>query len=173
MTLLSRLRVPHRYAAFLRQFCGYVAAIVLPWLSTVLTMRVHALHGTPLALSFVFVAGITMLCGLSPGILAVVFTAFIFNHLALAPPHWLAFDLQSLLYTALILAIGFLIALLCERQRVTGSRLRAALTSLQMRTDALIEAQQASSSAAWMHSVDDGHLQWAEGGARNLRPPLL
>ncbi|MFY9744778.1 MAG: ATP-binding protein [Acidobacteriaceae bacterium] len=172
MTLLSRLRVPHRYAAFLRQFCGYVAAIVLPWLSTVLTMRVHALHGTPLALSFVSVAAITLLCGLSPGILAVVFTAFIFNHLVLAPPHWLAFDLQSLIYTALILAVGFVIALLCERQRVTGSRLRAALTSLQVRTDSLTEAQQASNAAAWMYSIDDGQLQWAVGGARVFGRPF-
>jgi PAS domain S-box-containing protein len=172
VTLLSRLTVSRRYAVLLRQLSGYVAAIVLPWLSTLLTIRTHALHGTPLALSFVSVAGITLLCGLSPGVLAVVFTAFIFNHLVLAPPHFLAFGLQSLIYTALILVVGLLIAFLCERQRVTGSRLRAALTSLQVRTDSLTEAQQASNAAAWMFNIDDGRLQWAVGGARVFGRPF-
>ncbi len=172
MTFRSRLTVPRRYAVLLRQLCGFVAAIVLPWLATILTIRIHALHGTPLALSFVSVAGITLLCGLSPGLLAVVFTAFIFNHFVLAPPHFLAFGLQSLIYTAIILAVGFLIAFLCERQRVTGRRLRAALTSLQVRTDSLTEAQQASNAAAWMYNIDDGRLQWAVGGARVFGRPF-
>jgi PAS domain S-box-containing protein len=172
VTFLSRLTVPRRYAVFLNQFCGYVAAIVLPWLATILTIRIHALHGTPLALSFVSVAAITLFCGLGPGALAVVFTALIFNHLVLAPPHFLAFDLQSLIYTVIILAVGLLIAWLCERQRVTGSRLRAALTSLQVRTDSLTEAQQASNAAAWMYNIDDGRLQWAVGGARVFGRPF-
>jgi signal transduction histidine kinase len=172
LTFRSRLTVPRRYAVLLRQLCGFVAAIVLPWLATILTIRIHALHGTPLALSFVSVAGITLLCGLSPGLLAVVFTAFVFNHLVLAPPSFLAFGRQSLIYTAIILAVGFLIAWLCERQRVTGSRLRAALTSLQVRTDSLTEAQQASNAAAWMYNIDDGRLQWAVGGARVFGRPF-
>ncbi|MGB9032256.1 MAG: ATP-binding protein [Acidobacteriaceae bacterium] len=172
MTFRARLSPPRRYVVFLQQFCGYLAAILLPWLSTILTMRVHALHGTPLALSFVSVAAITLLCGLSPGLIAVVFTAFIFNHLVLAPPRLLALDRQSLIYTALILAVGFVIAFLCERQRVTGGRLRAALTSLQVRTDSLTEAQQASNSAAWMYDIDVGRLQWAVGGARVFGRPF-
>jgi PAS domain S-box-containing protein len=151
---------------------GYLAAVLLPWLGVTLTVRTAALHGTPVALSYIFVAGITVFTGLGPGLLAVVCTAFYFNYLVLPPSGFLSLDPQSLLYTAVILAIGFLIALLCDRQRVTRSRLRAALTSLQVRTDALMEAQQASNAAVWTFSLDDGHLHWAEGGAQVFGQPV-
>jgi PAS domain S-box-containing protein len=151
---------------------GYLAAVLLPWLGVTLTIRTTALHGTPVALSYIFVAGITVFTGLGPGILSVVCTAFYFNYLVLPPSGFIALDVQSLLYTAVILAIGLLIALLCDRQSVTRSRLRAALTSLQVRTDALMEAQQASNSAVWMFSLDDGHLHWAEGGAQVFGQPV-
>ncbi|HEX3662274.1 MAG TPA: ATP-binding protein [Acidobacteriaceae bacterium] len=150
-----------------------MAAVLLPWLGVILTLRTPALHGTPVALNFIFVAGITVFTGLGPGLLAVATTAALFNYLVLAPSGFVALDLQSLLYTAVILAIGFLIALLCDRQRVTSSRLHAALTSLQVRTDSLLEAQQASNAAVWMFNVDDGQLHWAEGGAQVFGRPLV
>jgi PAS domain S-box-containing protein len=151
---------------------GYLAAIILPWIGVTFTIRTLALHGTPLALSYIFVAGITVFTGFGPGLLSVASTALFFNHLALARHGFLSFDPQSLLYTAVILAIGLLIAFLCDRQRVTRSRLHAALTSLQVRTDALMEAQQASNAAVWMFSIDDGHLHWAEGGALVFGRPM-
>jgi PAS domain S-box-containing protein len=151
---------------------GYVAAVLLPWLGVTFTIRTISLHGTPVALSYIFVAGITVFTGLGPGILSVVCTAAFFNYLVLPPSGFVALDAQSLLYTAVILAIGLFIALLCDRQRVTRSRLHAALTSLQVRTDALMEAQQASNAAVWMFSLDDGHLHWAEGGAQVFGQPV-
>ena len=152
---------------------GYLAAILLPWLGVIFTIRTPTLHGTPVALSYIFVAGITVFTGLGPGLLAVVCTAFCFNYLVLPPPGTFSLDPQSLVYTAVILTIGFLIAWLCDVQRVTRSRLTAALTSLQVRTDALMEAQQASNSAVWMFSVDDGLLHWAEGGALVFGQPVV
>jgi PAS domain S-box-containing protein len=144
---------------------GYAAAVILPWIGISLTLFTPALRGTPLALSYIFVAAITVAAGLRPGILAVVCTAVFFNHLALAHHRLFSLSPQSLAYSIVILVIGFFITVLCDRQRITGSRLRAALASLQIRTNSLMEAQQASNSAAWMHSVDEGRLYWAEGGA--------
>jgi PAS domain S-box-containing protein len=149
-----------------------VSAILLPWIGVMLTLRTPALHGTPVALSYIFVAGITVSAGLGPGLLSVVCTAAFFNYLVLPPSGFVALDVQSLAYTAVIFAIGLLIAFLCDQQRVTRGRLRAALTSLQVRSAALMEAQQASNAAAWMFSLDDGLLHWAEGGAQVFGQPV-
>jgi PAS domain S-box-containing protein len=151
---------------------GYLAAVLLPWLAVTWTIRTPALHGTPVALSYIFVAGITVFSELGPGLLAVVCTACYFNYLVLPAGGVVSLDPQSILYTVAILAIGFFIAFLCDRQRVTRSRLHAALTSLQVRTDALMEAQQASNAAVWMFSLGDGHLHWAEGGAHVFGQPV-
>ncbi|MGA7525466.1 MAG: ATP-binding protein, partial [Acidobacteriaceae bacterium] len=149
-----------------------MAAVLLPWIGVVFSIRIPALHGTPLALNFIFVAAITVYGSLGPGLLSVLLTAFYFNYLALTPHGFLSLDPESLLYTAVILTIGFLIAWLCDVQRVTRSRLSAALTSLQVRTDSLMEAQQASNAAAWMFNIEDGQLHWAEGGAQVFGRPL-
>lgn len=154
-----------RRSAFLLQLCGYIAAIILPWIGVIFTIRTPALHGTPLALNFIFVAGITIFTSLGPGLVAVALTALFFNHLALAHHTLFSFHPQSLLYTVVILAIGSLIAFLCDRQRVTSSDLSTALASLRVRTNTLMEAQQASKSAAWMHNATTGRLEWAEGGS--------
>ncbi len=69
------------------------------------------------------------------------------------------------------MAIGSLIALLCDRQRATSSQLRAALASLQVRTNALVEAQQASRFAAWTHIVEENRIEWAEGGSEIFGRP--
>ena len=160
-----------RQSRLLVQICGYVAAVVLPWTGVTFSIRTPALHGTPVALSFVFVAAITIFTELGPGLMSVVLTTLFFNHLALARNHFFAFDAQSLLYSVVILAIGALIAFLCDRQRSTSSELRAALASLQVRTNALAEAQQASRFAAWMHNADAGRIEWADGGAEIFGRP--
>jgi PAS domain S-box-containing protein len=151
---------------------GYLAALLLPWLAVTWTVRIPALHGTPVALSYIFVAGITVFFGLGPGLLSVACTAGYFNYLVIPPSGIVSLDPESILYTAVILVIGFFIAFLCDRQRVTRARLHAALTSLQVRTDALMEAQQASNAAVWMFSLSDGHLHWAEGGAQVFGRPV-
>jgi PAS domain S-box-containing protein len=83
----------------------------------------------------------------------------------------LALDGQSFLYSIVILAIGALIAFLCDRQRLTSGELRTALASLRIRTNALIEAQQASRFAAWTHNADTGRIEWSDGGAEIFGRP--
>ncbi len=161
-----------RRPRLLVQICGYIAAVVLPWIGVVFSIRTPALHGTPVALSFVFVAGITIFTGLGPGLLSVLLTTLFFNHLALAHNGFFSLHPQSLLYSIVILTIGALIAFLCDRQRHTSSELRTALASLQVRTNALMEAQQASRFAAWMHNAGTGRIEWADGGAEIFGRPF-
>jgi PAS domain S-box-containing protein len=144
---------------------------VLPWVAVLFSIRTPALHGTPVALNFIFIAGITVFSDLGPGLLAVLLTTIFFNHLALARDHFFSLSPQSLLYSAVILTIGALIAFLCDRQRFTSGELRAALASLQIRTNALAEAQQASRFAAWMHNAETGRIEWADGGAEIFGRP--
>ncbi len=171
MTIPSRPGLS-RHRRLLIQICGYIAAALLSWVGIIFSIRTPALHGTPLALSFVFVAGITIFTGLGPGLLAVLLTTLFFNHLALAQHAFFSLAPQSLLYSVVILAIGALIAFLCDRQRITSSDLRVALAALRVRTNALMEAQQASRSAAWMHNADSGRIDWAEGGAEIFGRPF-
>jgi PAS domain S-box-containing protein len=161
-----------RSSSLLVEIAGYAAAVTLPWIGITFTLLTPALRGTPLALSFIFAAAITVSTGLRPGILAAVCTTVFFNHLALAHHHLLSLSPPSLAYSIVILVIGVFVTVLCDRQRLTSHRLRAALTSLQVRTNSLMEAQQASNSAAWMHSVDEGRLYWAEGGAEIFGRPF-
>ena len=139
MTSPSRSGASRRFHLVV-QICGYIAAVLLPWVGVTFSIHTPALRGTPLALSFVLVAGITLFTSLGPGLVSVVLTALFFNHLALARNTWLSLTSESLLYTIVILVIGTLVAFLCDRQRVIGSDLRAALASLRVRTNALMEA---------------------------------
>ena len=163
------LRRPTR---ILRQVCSYLAAIVLPWLGIVLSVRTPALESTPLALSFIAVAALTILAGFFPGLLAVASTVFFVNHDFFAPHGFLSFRPKGLLYSAVALAVGFIIVFLCDRQRVIAARLRVTVASLEARTDSLIAAQQASNSAAWMFHAGSRVLQWAEGGAEVFGRPF-
>jgi len=171
LTFPSRPR-SSRPSRLVLEIVGYIAAVVLSWIGITLTLLTPALHGTPLALNFILVAAIASFAGLRPGLLSVLCTALLFNHLALAHHGWLSLRPRSLAYMAIILIVGSLIAVFCDRQRITSGRLRAALASLQVRTNSLMEAQQASNSAAWMHSVDEGRLYWAEGGAEIFGRPF-
>jgi PAS domain S-box-containing protein len=156
----------------LTQICGYVSAIILPWVGVALSIRSHTLQTTPVALNFAAMAGITILTGLGPGLVALVSTALIFNYYVMADGAW-STSPKNLLRTATILCVGLLIVWLCERQRVIRNKLRVTLSSLQMRTDFLVKAQQASNSVAWMFNTQDSRIHWAEGGAEVFGSPFL
>lgn len=165
MTPTSRPASLRRATVLLKQLCGYLAALLLPWLGIMLCIAVPGLRGTPLALAFAAIAVVSILAGIGPGILAALTAALLFNHYILAPPAFLTFASKSAIHTCVTFCIGLLVAFLCERQRITSRRLNVTIASLQARTDSLIEAQQGSNSAAWMFSIDDRRLQWAAGGA--------
>jgi signal transduction histidine kinase len=168
---LARSNRSDRRTWLLTQICGYVSAIILPWVGVALSIRSHTLQTTPVALNFAAMAGITVLAGLGPGLVALVSTALIFNYYVMADGAWSTTP-KSLLRTAAILCVGFLIVWLCERQRVIRNKLRITLSSLQMRTDFLVKAQQASNSVAWMFNTQDSRIHWAEGGAEVFGSPF-
>ncbi len=155
-------------AKALRSAVGYICAVLFAWLGAQLTLHLPALQGTPVALNFLAVAGITAFFGLGPGIVSVVATALLFYDWFLLPSSRSGFSLGVLIRTALILSIGFLIVFFFDRLRNRGIRLRSALSSLSDHADTLAQAQQGSNSAAWVINVKDRSIQWAQGGAEIL-----
>ncbi len=75
-----------------------------------------------------------------------------------------AHDPREILHAAIIVLLGMVVTYFCERQMVISARLADALGTLQVKTDGLIEAQQASSSVAWTYNPEKHEIQWAEGG---------
>lgn len=152
----------------LRSALGYICAVLFAWIAAQLTLHIPALQGTPVALNFLVVAGITAFFGLGPGIVSVVATAALFYDWFLLPSSRSYFSPGVLIRTALILSIGFLIVFFFDRLRNRGIRLRSALSSLSEHADTLAQAQLGSNSAAWVINVKDRSIQWAQGGAEIL-----
>ncbi len=160
-----------RLAGPLTLALGYMAAVVLPALGAVLSLH-KPFQSTPLALSFAAIAIVTLLSGPGPGIVASISTgaAYIYQ----TSPHSQPFshDSREIVHTAIIVLLGIVVTYFCERQMVISGRLADALDTLQLKTDALIEAQQASGSVVWTYNPARREIQWAEGGASIFGRPL-
>ena len=144
---------------------GYVAAVVLPGLGAVLSLHSRPFQTTPLALSFAAIAIVTLLCGPGPGIVASITTgaAYAYELAPHSPPF--SHHPGEIVHTAIIVLLGIVVTYFCERQTVISGRLAAALDTLQLKTDALIEAQQASVSVVWTYNLSERRIQWSEGAA--------
>jgi PAS domain-containing protein len=151
---------------YAKRALGYVCAILLAWFTADVSLRYSAFRGTPLALSFVAVALITTFFDLFAGIASVVATVVIFYVRALVPSRSLHSTSGLVLRTAVMTAVGLLIAYLSHRQKVTTGRLRE-------HADALTRAQQASHSVAWVIYPGDRRIRWARGGTDLFRRPFV
>jgi PAS domain S-box-containing protein len=151
--------------------CGYILAVVLPWLAASLSFYMSALSGMRLALNFSVIAAAVTFFGLGPALVATVVSAVAFNHYfsQLQSPGETFAD--TLIRTGVILLAGLLIAMLFRQRTFAERELRAALGDLQEQADALIQAQQASRSAAWSFNTLTRHTHWYQGGAEIFGRP--
>lgn len=143
---------------------GYFVALV-PGAAIYLSLHVHVLHRTPLALSFVLIAAIARTLGRGPSILAPLITAICFNYVVALPAYGWAVTSEGLFQTSTILILGFTIAYFFQDQQAAERGLRAANKALEERTNALIQAQQGSNSAAWSFDTTTRRTSWFEGGS--------
>lgn len=142
---------------------GYVAAL-LPGAAIFLSSHVHVLSRTPLALSFVLIGAIARTFGRGPSILAPVVSAVCFNYVTALPAYAWTVSMEGVGQTFIILALGFTIAYLFQGQQNAERGLRSANKALEQKTDALIQAQQGSRSAAWSFDTSTQRTSWYEGG---------
>jgi PAS domain S-box-containing protein len=151
--------------SLLKSGLAYAAAVILPYVGAMLGAHARQFQGTPLALSFASIAGITILGGLGPGLVASAVTAVAFRNIVSPGIPAFSHGVRGIAHTAAIVLIGMVVTFLCERQKIVSDRLRVALAKLRSQADALAEAQQASSAVAWTYNTRDQRIQWAEGGA--------
>jgi len=135
----------------------YACAIAAPLGAAALSVHESFLRGTPLALNFAIVAALTLFFGLGPGVVAIVsttlaFCGYILTSAALLAP-------SSLARIGVILAVGVLIAWICNRQRTIGLRLQQALTTLHEQQDALLRSEKLAAvgrlSATVAHEINN------------------
>jgi len=146
------------------QVCGYLAAF-LPGASIYLSSHVHLLNRTPLALSFVLIGAIARTFGRGPSFLAPVITALCFNYVVALPEYAWSASAEGILQTSIILALGFAIGYLFQGQQAAEQGLRLANKALEEKTNALVQAQQGSTSAAWTFDTTARRTAWYEGGS--------
>jgi len=103
--------------------------------------------------------------GRGPSILAPIITALAFNYVIALPEYAWAVSSEGLFETCIILTLGFAIAYLFQVQQHAAQSLRSANQALQEKTNALIQAQQGSNSAAWQFDTTLRKTSWYEGGS--------
>ena len=146
----------------------YAAAVILPALGAWLSVHTRPFQSTPLALSFACIAVVTLVSGQGPGVVASVSSALSYTY-EIAPANTpFSHGPREILHASIIVLLGMVVTYFCDRQRIISEKLRDALGTLQLKTDALIEAQQASSSVAWTYDTHGHRIHWAEGG-----PPIF
>lgn len=146
-----------------RRVLGYASAVVLSLLAAWFTVSTPALHGIPFALISSVIAGIGVFAGPGPALLAIcIFVASV--RFPFSPFYQqVAFNTGQIERSLVLLAAAFFLIFLIWRQRATERKLRAALATLQERTDALAQAQQASELATWVYNVHAEETLWDEG----------
>jgi PAS domain S-box-containing protein len=160
-------------AMLLKQVCGYGAAVILPLVGMSLGIRSHTLQITFLALSLAAIAAITTLRVVRPNIAGISSSALTCDYYAVSPVSgWWSYTTRDVMRAAAIVCIVLLAHFFFRRRRITENQLRLTVASLQQQTDALLDAQQGSDSAAWTFSVEDSRIHWAQGGADIFGQPF-
>ncbi|HTV08467.1 MAG TPA: ATP-binding protein [Candidatus Aquilonibacter sp.] len=156
---------PRSRATLLKAGLAYAAAVVLPYLGAILGVHMRQFQGTPMALCFASIAGVTILGGFGPGLVASLVTGIAFRNIISPVIPVFSHGPRELAHMAAIVLLGLVVTFLCQRQKIVGDRLRIALAKVQNQADALVEAQQASGSVAWTYNTRNQRIEWAEGGA--------
>jgi PAS domain S-box-containing protein len=124
-----------------------------------------------LALNFSVIAAAETFFGPGTALVALVVSIVSFEYYLPRPIHPESAGVDMAVRAGVILLAGGLIALIIRRRREAELQLRNALATLQEQADALIQAQQASRSAAWTFNTATRHTRWYEGGAEIFGRP--
>ena len=155
----------------MKRVCGYVYAVAVPWLAAYLSFRAPALRGMRLALNFSAIAAAAAFFG--PGSAAVALAVSIVSfeyYLPSASNPELA-GMDRLIRIGVLALAGGLVSLMIRQRLMAERELRIALAKLREQAEALIQAQQASRSAAWTFNAKTLQTRWFEGGAEIFGRP--
>jgi PAS domain S-box-containing protein len=154
-----------------RHTIAYVCAVVLPIAAILITVRATALHRIPFALTFLVICALGALSGLGAAVVAILVSLVYFNLPFNAPLHGY-FGGGQVQRDLILIGGAFFIILLIWKQRSYERRLRSTLVSLQERTSALSQAQQASELATWLFDPRTMETTWDEGSTQIFGRPF-
>jgi PAS domain S-box-containing protein len=116
-------------------------------------------------MNFVLFIVVGKLLGFGPAIAATLSTVLLFNYYMLEPrDHWSSSP-HALFQTVFIFVLGSLIAALIRQYNQKEIALELANVALQDKTNAFVQAQQGSKSAAWTFDTRTRRTSWHEGGS--------
>lgn len=142
---------------------AYGLAGTLPFAAAYLTAHAKVLQATPLALYFILIAASGTFWGLAPSLAAATFSA--------AGYLWIGGGSASLGWgrgagfrCLTLYAMAMLVSVQDRRRRGVAQRLGTALSTLQERSDALVDSLRASKCACWVLDLDSGQsTRWYSG----------
>ena len=143
----------------------YGLSAVLAWGATALSFSHPAFRDTRLALSFVVITLAALLAGVGPALVAMLVSGLTATQYPRAWANTPLWSLERLLPTIAVLLPVALVLFLTYRRRQTEYRLRSFVRTLQEQTEALMRAQQATRSAAWVFRPQTQRTRWYPGGA--------
>ena len=143
----------------------YSIAAALSWFAADLSFKSAAFNNVRLGPSYVVIVGAAILWGWGPAVAALCAAAVAFHQYRPVVPHADHTVLNSALPMLVMLLVGTEIVVMMWRSQSAERSLRIALAGLRESSQALLQAQQASESAAWTLDVGSGTMRWYEGGA--------
>jgi signal transduction histidine kinase len=139
-----------------RRLTAFVLALTLPFASAYLTAHFGVIGTIPFGLYYISIAAIGILGGLAPSLIAATLCVIARDVIVLPEHHLSPLELGDLFRVPTLYAQALLVSLLSIRRRSTAERLEVALSTLQDRTDALVESLHASKCASWTLDLDSG-----------------
>ena len=152
-----------RNTATLLKWLAYGCAVIGPLLARWITAHTPALSGIPYSLNFVCIAALAAFGGLCPALVGILVSIASFGFHPTIPQNQFSFTREYLERASALLAAAFFLCALAWKQRRAETRLRATLASLQERTEALSQAQQAGEFATWLFNSETMTTAWDEG----------
>ena len=149
----------------------YSVAVTLSWLAAEFSFKTPAFASVRLGPSYVIIVAVAILWGWGPALAALGASALAFRSYAPVVPrggHW---GVNAILPISLMVLVGTELVLMMWRSQSAERSLRIALARLSESSQALLQAQQASQSAAWTFDVGAGTMRWYEGGAKIFGRP--
>jgi signal transduction histidine kinase len=161
-----------RNTATLLKWLAYGCAVTGPLLARWITAHTPALHGIPFSLNFVCIAALAAFGGLGPALVGILVSIASFGFHPTSPQNQFSFTSENLERASVLFAAAFCLTALAWKQRRAESRLRATLASLQERTEALSQAQQAGEFATWLFNSETMTAAWDEGSTEIFGCPF-
>lgn len=141
----------------------YIGVPALCWAASFVSFHTPALANVRLGLPYAVIVAAAIVLGWAPALAGIITVAAAFHHYRSAPLGGYPAE-SRLLPLLVLLLVGAEIFALMWRAHAVERKLRVAMHELQENSEALLQAQRASGSAAWIYDSYEKVFRWYPGG---------